>query len=290
MKLSVIVPCFNAAKTIRVQLEALMNQQWCEPWEVIVVDNNSTDRSSEIVEEYRDRLVNLQIVQATERQGGAYAINVGAKIARGESLAFCDADDEVDAGWLPAIGTALREHDFVASRFDMKRLNPSWVQNRMWRAQEEGLLKTRFYPHLQHAGSCGLAIKRWLFEKVGGFDETLPVLWDVDLCFKSQLAGVPLHFVREALVHIRQRENLGGAFNQARQWAAHNVLMYRRYRSTENLYPQPWKLYLILWEQLLLKMLHVRKKEDWAKCVWALGWQIGLLQGSFVFHGPPLPM
>jgi GT2 family glycosyltransferase len=290
MKLSVIVPCFNAADTISVQLEALATQRWSEDWEVIVSDNNSTDNSVEIVERYRNRLPGLKIVKATARQGGAHAINAGAEAAKGESLAFCDADDEIAAGWLPAIGEALREHDFVASRFDMEKLNPVWVQTRMWIAQQDGLLRTRFHPHLQHAGSCGLAVKRWLFEKVGGFDESLPVLWDTDFCFKVQLTGASLHFVPEALVYIRQRDKLSSAFNQARQWAAHNVLMYRRYRSPERTYPQPWKLYLTLWEQLLLKMLHIRKKEDWAKCVWALGWQIGLLQGSFIFREPPLPM
>jgi GT2 family glycosyltransferase len=290
MKLSVIIPCYNAGETIAAQLEALASQEWSEPWEVIVSDNNSTDESVAIAERYRQRLPNLRIVQAAEKQGGAYAINVGSRFATGESIAFCDADDVVAPGWLAAIGEALRIHDFVAPRFDMQVLNPSWVQSRMWTAQGDGLLRTRFHPHLYHAGSCGLGVKRHLFEAVGGFDESLPVLWDSDFCFKVQLTGVSLYFAPQAVVYIRQRSTLKGAFNQARQWASYNVLMYRRYRSPERTYPRPWKLYLILWEQLLLKMLHIRKKEDWARCVWALGWQIGLLQGSFIFREPPLPM
>lgn len=290
MKLSVIIPCYNAAETIAAQLEALASQEWSETWEVIIADNRSTDNSVAIAERYRQRLPNLKIVQADEKQGGAYAINVGARFATGESVAFCDADDVVAPGWLAAMGEALRIHDFVAPRFDMQALNPSWVQSRMWTAQRDSLLRTRFHPHLYHAGSCGLGVKRNIFEAVGGFDESLPVLWDSDFCFKVQLTGVNLHFAPEAVVNIRQRSTLKGAFNQAREWARYNVLMYRRYRSPEKAFPQPWKLYLILWEQLLLKLLHIRKKEDWAKCVWALGWQVGLLQGSFVFRGPPLPM
>ncbi|MBF2059991.1 glycosyltransferase family 2 protein, partial [Fischerella thermalis] len=43
MKVSVIIPCLNAAETIGVQLEALANQQWSQPWEVIIADNGSTD-------------------------------------------------------------------------------------------------------------------------------------------------------------------------------------------------------------------------------------------------------
>ncbi|MCY7394267.1 MAG: glycosyltransferase, partial [Leptolyngbyaceae cyanobacterium CAN_BIN12] len=64
MKLSVILPCFNGAETIAVQLEALTRQSWAGEWEVIVVNNGSTDNSMEIVKRYRDRLQNLQIVNA----------------------------------------------------------------------------------------------------------------------------------------------------------------------------------------------------------------------------------
>lgn len=54
MKLSVIIPCFNAANTIAVQLEALAQKHWCESWEVIVSDNGSTDETVAIVEQYQD--------------------------------------------------------------------------------------------------------------------------------------------------------------------------------------------------------------------------------------------
>jgi len=61
MKLSVILPCFNGAETIALQLEALANQQWEGDREVIVSNNGSTDDSMEIVERYRDRLPNLRM-------------------------------------------------------------------------------------------------------------------------------------------------------------------------------------------------------------------------------------
>ena len=55
MELSVIIPCFNAEVTIVVQLEALANQRWSKPWEVIVSDNGSTDNSMEIVKSFMKR-------------------------------------------------------------------------------------------------------------------------------------------------------------------------------------------------------------------------------------------
>ncbi|QYO63482.1 glycosyltransferase family 2 protein [Leptolyngbya sp. 7M] len=82
MKLSVVLPCFNGAKTIAVQLEALTKQHWLEGWEVVVVNNGSTDGSMAIVEQYRDRLPGLRIVEARSsgvnlRKGAQQARNQG---------------------------------------------------------------------------------------------------------------------------------------------------------------------------------------------------------------------
>ncbi len=118
MKLSVILPCFNGAKTIAVQLEALVQQCWSEPWELVVVNNGSTDNSMQIVESYRDRLPNLRIVNAhvppAPRLGVSHSYNVGVQAAKGDAVAFCEADDEVAPDWLATVGTALDRYDFVS--------------------------------------------------------------------------------------------------------------------------------------------------------------------------------
>lgn len=92
---SVIVPAHNAADTIGLQLESLSVQRTDVPFEVIVVDNASTDDLAAAVEPFRDRL-DVRIVRADERRGAAYARNVGIREARAEMLFFCDADDSVD--------------------------------------------------------------------------------------------------------------------------------------------------------------------------------------------------
>jgi GT2 family glycosyltransferase len=290
MKLSVIIPCYNGAETIADQLEALTSQEWSEEWEVIVSDNGSTDSSMQIVEGYRSRLPGLRIIDSGDRRRRAHAMNIGAAAAAGRSVVFCDADDVVAPGWLKALGEALNEHEVVASRFDMEKLCSSWTQTRMWVGQSNGLLRARFYPHFVHAGTCGLGIRRSLLDSLGGFDESIPVLADTDLCFRAQLAGAQISFVRDAVVYVRQRGKLRNSFSQSRRWAAYNVLMYKRYHVPDRMYPRPWSLYFSLWRQFILQLLKTRRKEDWAKTVWFLGWLIGLLQGSIAFDMPPLPI
>ena len=160
MRLSVIIPCYNAATTIAGQLDALTGQRWTHQWEVIVVNNHSTDGSMEVVERYRTRLPQLRIVDAFARRSRPHALNVGAAAAAGESLAFCDADDEMGAGWVAAIGDALLKHDFVASRFDAQKLNAAWVQRVRGPGQTADVPRIWYPPYLSYAGCCGLGVKR----------------------------------------------------------------------------------------------------------------------------------
>ena len=109
MKISVVIPCFNAAETIACQLEALAKQVWVGNWEVVISDNGARDETLEIVEEFKEKLPNLQVVDASNRKGAGYARNLGVSKARGDTILFCDADDEVAPGWLEAMARALSQ-------------------------------------------------------------------------------------------------------------------------------------------------------------------------------------
>jgi glycosyltransferase involved in cell wall biosynthesis len=290
MKLTVIIPCFNAADAIAHQLAALANQQCSQPWELIVADNGSTDESLEIVERYRDRLTNLSVVDSSDRRGAAHARNVAARAASGEALIFCDADDEVAPGWLSAMGDALSIHDFVACRVDFAKLNPGWVQE-IFRdhAQHHGLLKAWYPPYLAHAGAGTIGVKKSLHEAIGGFDESVRVQEDTDYCFRLQLAGVNLHFVPAALLHIRCRRSLPGLFRQASIWAEYTVFLYKRYRplDSKDLW-QRWRAFMRQSKNLLYSSPQLHSKAGRAEWVWKFGWQLGLLKASIKYQVPPV--
>jgi len=277
MKLSVVIPCLNGAATIADQLEALANQQWSQPWEVIFADNGSTDESLAIARRYQERIPNLRIVDASDRRGQPYALNAGVAAAKGEAVALCDADDEVAPGWVAAMGDALSVHDFVACRIDVEKLNPPWA--RMRSGQTRGIQKYRYPPYLPHAGGCSLGFKRGLHEAIGGFDESLPYLHDTDFCWRLQLAGTELHFVPEATVHVRQRHSRIGRYRQAFIWAEYSVLLHKRYQPL-GMPKLSLKQGLTSWKNLLWMLTHMRSTEDVTKCVWEVGWRLGRVRGS----------
>ncbi len=280
MKVSVIMPVYDAADTIAVQLDALAGQAWDEPWEVIVVDNGSTDDSMRIVEAYRDRLPNLQILRSTERQGPAHGRNVGARAASGTYLAFCDADDEVADDWVARIAAAVEAHDFVASRMDAERLSDGRaLATKGNKRQQTGLIEYTYVRYLPFAGTCGLAIRRDLHDAVGGFDESMRYLEDCDYCWRVQLAGTPLVFAPEALVHIRHRDDPRGMYAQALNWGEYNVVLLKRYR--EHGMPAPsWTVGPKLWWRLVTRLPGLRKQANRDRWMWALGYRVGQVRGS----------
>jgi glycosyltransferase involved in cell wall biosynthesis len=287
MKLSIIIPCYNAATTVGAQLEMLARQKCAHPWEVVVADNGSTDSSAAVVAQYQDVLPALKIVDASAKRGAPFAINTGVKAATGDTLLFCDADDEVGEGWLAAMAQALEQHDFVGCRFDVTKLNPPWTLQT--NPQAEGIQSIWYPPYLPHAGSGGMGIKRYLHEAIGGFDESLFILYDTDYCWRLQLLqGVKLHFVPDGVLHVRYRTTLKGIYLQARGYAEYNVLLSRRYRASGEGIRRPWQQYFHDWLYLLKLLPRVRRRKAQSRFAWQLGRQMGRLRGVLKYRVPPV--
>lgn len=94
MNISIIIPSFNRAKYIGITIESFLNQLYTEgEYEIIIVDNNSTDNTREIIHQYENKNKKIKVTYLFEkRQGVHYARNTGAKHAVYELLYFTDDD------------------------------------------------------------------------------------------------------------------------------------------------------------------------------------------------------
>lgn len=283
-KLTVVIPALNAANEIGGQLDALAAQAWNEPWEVVVADNGSTDETRAVVERHRDRLPSLRIVDAAEPPGQAHALNAGVAAARADAVAFCDADDEVAPGWVAGMGEALAHHELVACRSDTAKLNEPWIQQTR-EGQVPGQLSTvSFPPYAPYAGSGGLGIRRSAHDRLGGFDERMFVLFDVDLCLRAHAAGIELTLVPDALLHYRYRSGWREVFRQARIYAEQMALVQRRHedRAARPKGRRPWLVRG--WKPVLVCLASLHRRANRAKLAWLLGWQVGRYLGSLRYR------
>ncbi|MEI2580141.1 glycosyltransferase [Scytonema sp. PRP1] len=285
MKLSVIVPCFNAADTIAFQLEALAKQQCSEPWEIVVADNGSTDDTVAIIKQYQHRIPHLRFVEASARRGSAYARNVGASVAKGVAFAFCDADDEVAPGWVAAMIEALSKHDLVAGCNEYSKLNQPWVIECCAYAEGNGVNK---HPYFPYAGASNLGVKRSVHEMVGGFDETMLSLQDVDYCWRIQEAGKTLDCAKDALVHFRFRNTIEGLYRRSWKLACYDVLLHKKHQQVGMPKLIKWQGFVKDAVILALKfMLRVRDRESLVRWLLNFAWFAGHLHGCIKYKYLP---
>jgi len=133
MRFAIVVPTFNRAADLAKSLESLSRLTPSAPWEVIVVDNNSTDDTRRVVETAATRFpVELQYLFEAE-QGRSAALNAGIRVARGDIIATTDDDVQIEPDWLDRAGEALDtlDCDYVGGKVlpIWPAARPSWIPN-----------------------------------------------------------------------------------------------------------------------------------------------------------------
>lgn len=268
--MSVIIPCINAEATIGVQLAALAAQQWSQPWELIIADNGSSDNTLDVARRYQDRFAAFQIIHASAQRSSFHARNAGVRAARSNRIAFCDADDEVEPGWVASIGDALEHYDVVYGLYRFDKFNEPSEAEKASQGWKDGLYHGRFLPG---GATANLGINRWVHEAIGGFDECLPRFGDADYFYRLQLEGFTLHYVPEASVQLRNgrvKPSLAYMFWRGRTASAANHWLYLRYAPLGMLPPNSLRKSLIGWLSILkgfrLRILLDRnRKQSWMR-------------------------
>ena len=216
---SIIIPTYNRAETVCMAVNSALSQAYCNK-EIIVVDDGSTDGTYEKLKEFDGKIRLMQ----QQNAGPSAARNAGASVSRGDILSFLDSDDL----WLPSKTSKqvkllesvnssvtcclcntliLRNSGEKTTSFDLAPIHAKYNSG-IW-LNVTRILSTRCVLFTQAA-----AIRRWAFEKVGGFDESLKIMEDHDLALRLSLEG-PWAFITEPLA-IYHHGNAGSLAEEAR--------------------------------------------------------------------------
>lgn len=247
---SVIVPAYNAATYIAETLDSILKQT-APPAEVIVVNDGSTDNTSEIVRSFGSAVTLIE----TPNQGVCKARNLGAEKAVSNWLAFCDSDDlwlpeKLEkqlrlAHELPEIHCVIADYKDLADGAIGQRSHFSYAPRDFWNLEPCGSgfvvrepiagRLTTFQPSITSA----LLVKREYFNKSGGFDTYAQRWSSEDTCVHFRcLSKVPFGVIPEALMLYRRHPE---------QWSADSLKQLRNtvsvweYMIAEYPEAQPWK-------------------------------------------------
>lgn len=182
-KVNVIIPTYNRAHLIGRAIQSVLNQTY-QGFELIVVDDGSTDNTDEIIKEFQQKDNRIIYLKHEKNKGGSAARNTGIKASKGEYIAFLDSDDE----WL---SEKLRKQLTFIENSHYGFIYCNMIINDKTRNSKSNITKKfedNIFLDLLKAGNgictSSLLIKRHLLEKIKGFDEDLPSFQDYDLLLR----------------------------------------------------------------------------------------------------------
>ncbi len=209
-KVSVVVCAYNGADTLEECLRSLRDLDYPN-YEVIVVDDGSTDRTPQIAERFPE----FRLIRQDNR-GLSAARNIGAHAATGEIVAYTDCDCMADQTWLSYLVRSMIDQQVDAiGGPNVTPLSDNWTARCV--AASPGnpchvMINDR---EAEHVPGCNMAFKQGALLGLGGFDEQFRVAGDdVDICWRFIDAGFKIGYAPAALVWHHRRATVGAYLRQ----------------------------------------------------------------------------
>jgi len=214
---SVIIPTFNSGDSLKECLQALYRQTYpYNQYEVMVVDNGSTDDIKGVCKHFP----NVRYLHESKR--GSYAArNCGIREAKGEIIAFTDADCVPSADWIASGVRALLDADLIAGHIQFTfhyRNAVEYLDSLMHLNQER-------YATAGYAATANAFTYAWVFSHVGLFNERLLSLGDREWGERVSRAGYRVAYSSEAIVFHPARATLKALLTKIRLQTQHKALL-----------------------------------------------------------------
>ncbi|MEY4200034.1 MAG: hypothetical protein RLZZ265_1774 [Verrucomicrobiota bacterium] len=250
-KVSVVVASYNGGKTLPACLTSLERLNYPN-YEVILVDDGSTDDTAQIAERYRmecdDRrpqakpaLAGEAAASASDRPrmriirqvnlGLSVARNTGIHAATGEIVAFTDSDCRADEGWLHYLVGDLLRSDFTGiGGHNFLPPEDGWIPAAVM-ASPGGPAHVMLTDRLaEHIPGCNMAFYKWALDEIGGFDPIYRKAGDdVDVCWRLQQRGYKIGFSPSGFVWHYRRATVRAYLKQQRGYGEAEALLVRKH-------------------------------------------------------------
>jgi GT2 family glycosyltransferase len=227
--ISVVVCSYNGARTIRDCLDGLKRLKY-PSYEVIVVNDGSTDATEKIASEYDFRVI------TTKNYGLSHARNVGWRAAAGEIVAYIDDDAYPDSDWLVYLANAFMHtnHGGIGGP-NVAPTGGGLIADCIAHAPGGPVHVLVSDEEAEHIPGCNMAFRKAALKAIGGFDTQFRAAGDdVDVCWRLQKNGYTIGFTPSALVWHHRRGSLAAYWKQQAGYGKAEALLERKWPEKYN--------------------------------------------------------
>jgi glycosyltransferase involved in cell wall biosynthesis len=225
-KVSVVIANYNGERTLDLCLRSLQNLNYPN-YEVILVDDGSTDRSRQIAKNYPY----IRAIDHPANKGLSVARNTGINAATGQIVAFTDSDCRADEDWLYyLIGDLLQSKFAGIGGHNLLPPDDSWIAASVM-ASPGGPAHVMLTDRLaEHIPGCNMAFYKWALDDIGGFDPIFRKAGDdVDVCWCLQQQGYEIGFSPGGFVWHYRRSTAKDYLKQQRGYGEAEALLVHRH-------------------------------------------------------------
>lgn len=227
---SIIVPTFNEENQIIFLLKSLLTQKFSQKYEIIIVDNESTDNTIKVIKEFKNKnkIMNIKVITSIGKLGKVR--NDGILKSSGRFVAFIDADEIADPNWLMELMKKTNGYDGVLG--SINSMNPN--KNFITKFVDLTLIDRKKFLNKQTKikifGTGNLLINQKVFKKGLIFDENFPTAEDGDFSYRFYKKGYKNIFNEKAKIFHKVPETIKQFYFFNKKMAISNLLIFLKHQ------------------------------------------------------------
>lgn len=228
-KVSVVIPIYNGENDLPDLINCLKSQTYpIEQVEYFLVDNASSDRTSQIIQNTAQNFPKIHYLAETKIQSSYAARNAGIRASTGEIIAFTDADCRPQPQWLTELIIPFQDSNIGIVAGEIIGLPGKTILEKY--AEEQDVLSQKYtleHPFCPYGQTANLAIRKEIFTQIGLFRPYLTTGGDADICWRIQReSNWKIQFAPNAIVQHRHRSTLGEFKSQWRRYGKSNRYLH----------------------------------------------------------------
>ncbi len=227
---SIIVPTFNEENQIIFLLKSLLTQKFSQKYEIIIVDNESTDNTIKVIKEFKNKnkIMNIKVITSIGKLGKVR--NDGILKSSGRFVAFIDADEIADPNWLIELMKKTNGYDGVLGSINSMNTNKNFITKFFDLTLIDRKKFLNKQTKIKIFGTGNLLINQKVFKKGLIFDENFPTAEDGDFSYRFYKKGYKIIFNEKARIFHKVPETIKQFYFFNKKMAISNLLIFLKHR------------------------------------------------------------